>query len=311
MPYSQDISRETPGAFLFLVDQSMSMNKPFGTDEAGKPVRRAVVVADALNSTVEELVNRCMRDEGVRDYFDIGIIGYGKTNRPTFCWEGGLAGRGMVPISEVASHARLEQMEVESMVRDQVMTETVTVSRWLSPAAYDSTPMKAAFTLARTTLEEWIYRHPTSFPPIIINITDGMANDVDSEEELLITARRLTGLKTSDGNVLLINCHISGVENQSVVFPWSPMQLPKDPYARLLFEMSSEMSGRHKAIICEIFDRDLNATPTIRGMAYNADAVALVRLLDIGTRQAITFPTEPREYAPNDASPAFPDDRYS
>ena len=31
-------------------------------------------------------------------------------------------------------------------------------------------------------------------------------------------------------------------------------------------------------------------TPTIRGMAFNADAVSLVKLLDIGTSQAFTFP---------------------
>ncbi|MEO5373152.1 MAG: hypothetical protein H7840_02605 [Alphaproteobacteria bacterium] len=306
MAYSQDISRDTPGAFLFLIDQSMSMNKPFGTDEAGRPLRRASVVADALNNTLEELVNRCMRDDGVRDYFEIGIIGYGRTNRPTFCWEGGLAGRGMVPISEVAAHARQEQMEVETVIRDQVVKETITISRWLSPAAYDSTPMKAAFLLARTTLEEWIYKHPASFPPIVINITDGMANDVDSDEELLSTARRLTSLKTSDGNVLLVNCHISGESDQVVVFPWSPMQLPRDRYARLLFEMSSEMSDRHRAIICEIFDRDLNTTPTVRGVAFNADAVALIKLLDIGTRQAIAFPMDQRGMAMDGASSAPP-----
>ena len=116
-----------------------------------------------------------------------------------------------------------------------------------------------------------------------------MANDVSSEEELLATAQRMTALKTSDGNTLLINCHISGGNEAPVLFPWNPMQLPRDPYAKLLFDMSSELSQRHRAIICEIFERDLESTPTIRGMAFNADAVALVKLLDIGTRQAFTF----------------------
>jgi len=62
--YTQEISRDRPGVFLFLIDQSRSMKKPFGTDEQGKPISRATVVADALNSTLEELVNRCMRDGG-------------------------------------------------------------------------------------------------------------------------------------------------------------------------------------------------------------------------------------------------------
>ena len=80
-------------------------------------------------------------------------------------------------------------------------------------------------------------------------------------------------------------------EGNPVIFPWSPRELPDDPYAKLLFEMSSEMPDRYRAIICEIFDRDLGTTPVIRGMAFNADAMAMVKLLDIGTRQAFVFPS--------------------
>ncbi len=290
MTYSQEICRDFPGAFLFLVDQSRSMNKPFGTGPDGKPVNRAHVVAQALNETLEELVNRCMRDEGVSDYFEIGVIGYGKTNRPAFCWEDGLAGQAMVPISEVAKHARVEKRKVETMVRDKKVKETITVSKWLTPMAVESTPMNGAFLMARAALEQWIFRHPKSFPPMIINISDGMANDVSSDEELLVTARQLTNLQTTDGNVLMINCHITGEGDKPVIFPWSPMELPDDPYARLLFQMSSEMPGRYRSIICEIFERDLDTTPAIRGMAFNADAMAMVKLLDIGTRQAFVFP---------------------
>ena len=292
MAYSTEISRDRPGAFLFLIDQSRSMNKQFGLGHDGSPASRAAVVAEALNVTVGELVNRCMRDEGVRDYFDVGIIGYGRTNRPAFCWEDGLTGRSMVSVSEVAENARIERIEIETEVRDQLVTETAVVSKWVTPVAAESTPMNAALILARGTLEEWIYRHPTSFPPVVINISDGMANDVDSDQELLVTAQRLTSLKTMDGNVLMINCHISGEKTKPIVFPWSAMQLPDDPYARLLFEMSSEMSPRHRAIVCELFERDPEATPTMRGMAFNADAVALVKLLDIGTRQAVTEPMD-------------------
>jgi len=289
MAYSQEISRDRRGAFIFLVDQSRSMNKPFGTDVSGREVSRAEIVADALNSTLEELVNRCMRDEGVRDYFDIAIIGYGRTNRAEFCWRGALAGRALVPISEVADHAEMVEREITVMVRGQPMVERVVTHRWIEPVAVESTPMNGALRLAQATLEEWIYKNPLSFPPVVINITDGMANDVNSEDELLATAQRLTRLKTGDGNILLINCHIAGGELAPVVFPWNAMELPPDRYARLLFEMSSELSDRHRAIICEIFDREFDTTPSMRGMAYNADAVALVKLLDIGTRQALVF----------------------
>jgi hypothetical protein len=287
--YSQEISRDQRGAFIFLVDQSKSMNTTFGVDDNGQTISRAQVVADALNRTLDELINRCMRDEGVRDYFDIGVIGYGRTNRAEFCWLGALAGRSLVPISEVAENADTIEEETTIMVRGQPVVERVAVSRWVAPVAVESTPMNGALRLAQSILEPWISANPGSFPPAVINITDGMANDVDSDEELLATARRLTGLKTNDGHVLLMNCHISGGDDAPVVFPSSAGQLPDDTYARLLFEMSSELSGRHRAIICELFERDLKTTPTLRGMAFNADAVALVKLLDIGTRPAIVF----------------------
>ena len=263
------------------------MNKVFGTDDAGGAISRAQAVAETLNRTLDELVNRCMRDEGVRDYFDVAIIGYGRTNRPEFCWRGALAGRTLVPISEVAEHADITEEEIITVVRGQPMTERVVVSRWVEPVAVGSTPMNAALRLAQSLLEQWVATNPSSFPPVVINITDGMANDVDSERDLLATARRLTELATADGNLLLINCHISGADAVPVVFPSSMAQLSDDPYARLLFEMSSELSPRHRAIICEIFERDPETTPVVRGMAFNADAVALVKLLDIGTRPAI------------------------
>lgn len=291
MAYSQEISRDCRGVFIFLIDQSRSMNKVFVQDSDGKEISRAQVVADAVNRTVEELVNRCMRDEGVRDYFDIAVIGYGRTNRPEFCWQGGLAGRRLVPISEVAEKAELVESQIVTMIRGKAVTERVTVSTWIKPVAEDSTPMNGALRLAHVTLHDWIGKNPNSYPPVIINITDGMANDVDTDAELLETARGLTALHTTDGNVLLINCHIADGSEGSVVFPETASELPGDPYARLLFDMSSELTPRHRAVICELFDRDLG-TASMRGVAYNADAIALVKLLDIGTRPAILAPQE-------------------
>lgn len=46
-----------------------------------------------------------------------------------------------------------------------------------------------------------------------------------------------------------------------------------------------------------LFERDPDKTQTIRGMAFNADAVSLAKLLDIGRRQAFTFPETKKEAA--------------
>src|SRR2546427_6684066 len=74
MSYQAQISRISPTAFLFVVDQSGSM-----ADKMSSGRSKAEFVADALNRTLVNLVTRCSKSEGVRDYFDVGVIGYSGT----------------------------------------------------------------------------------------------------------------------------------------------------------------------------------------------------------------------------------------
>src|SRR5262249_10341779 len=74
MPYTAEISRLNPTLFVFLVDRSTSMAKPFG----GQPGKsKAEGVADAINRLLQNLVLKCARADGVRDYFHVAVIGYG------------------------------------------------------------------------------------------------------------------------------------------------------------------------------------------------------------------------------------------
>lgn len=82
--------------FLFLIDQSGSMSDPFG-GQSGK--RKADGVADAINRLLRDLVIKCSKSEGVGDYFQVGVIGYGSQVAPAL--GGTLAGRALVPVSEI------------------------------------------------------------------------------------------------------------------------------------------------------------------------------------------------------------------
>src|SRR5580704_9054180 len=95
MPYSAEISRSNPSCFLFLIDQSGSMSDPIG----GAAKKKADVVADAINRLLQTLVLRCAKSEGIRDYFYVGVIGYGARVAPAL--GGQLSGRPLVPISDV------------------------------------------------------------------------------------------------------------------------------------------------------------------------------------------------------------------
>lgn len=70
--YTAEISRTSPSAFLFIIDQSGSMDERMETEQT-----KAQFVADVLNKTLYQLVIRCTRADGVRNYFDMGVIAYG------------------------------------------------------------------------------------------------------------------------------------------------------------------------------------------------------------------------------------------
>ena len=74
MAYQAEISRSNPTCFLFLVDQSGSMAEPFASS-VGRS--KADELATILNRLLASLVIRCSKDEGVRDYFEVGVLGYG------------------------------------------------------------------------------------------------------------------------------------------------------------------------------------------------------------------------------------------
>src|SRR5438445_87768 len=70
MPYSADISRTNPTCFLFLIDQSSSMAKPFG----GSTRQKAEGVADAINRLLQALVFRCTKGMDVLDRYHAAMI---------------------------------------------------------------------------------------------------------------------------------------------------------------------------------------------------------------------------------------------
>jgi hypothetical protein len=275
MPYTAEINRAKPTAFCFLIDQSGSMDDPYGLD-SGK--RKCDAVADAVNRLIATLVLRCAKGEDVRDYFQLAVIGYGGAVRSGF--GGSLAGRQFVPISEVAdnplrveSRARKEDDGVGGLIERQIRFPV-----WFEPQANGNTPMVAAVEEAHQIVKAWTELYPLSYPPSIINISDGEPTDGSPRP----AADKLKGLGTNDGKVLFYNIHISGINKRPIEFPDSQLGLP-DEFAQMLFEMSSVLPPKLQN---EARREGFQATENARGFAFNADLRSLVQFLDIGTRTA-------------------------
>ncbi|OWK46847.1 hypothetical protein [Fimbriiglobus ruber] len=278
MPYAAEISRTNPACFILLIDQSGSMDDPF----AGEPdTKKSVVVADGVNKMLQNLVLRSAKADGVRDYFHVAVIGYGKMTHA------GLGGRlptdALVPISRLAdSPLRIEtRTKTVSDGAGGLLEKSVKVPVWFDPVANGRTPMCEALSAAWLTAREFIERYPTAYPPIVLNLTDGRPSDGNPQD----TAKNLRRLATADGNVLLFNLLLS-TEPKPPMYFISDGSLLVDLYSKLLFVMSSQLPPRMlQGARAEGFDVEEGA----RGVVFNADPAAVVRFLDIGTRVASVY----------------------
>lgn len=267
MTYSSEISRKNPGLFIFLIDQSRSMSHKIG----GSTRSKAVEAADAINRQLNELINRCTKSEGIRDYFEVGIIGYGSARGTAISL---LADSTLVPISELES--RILKMEKRMQtIEDQEVEYELPI--WFEPIAASDTPMVRAFNLAESWAKDWAAEHPDSFPPVLINISDGEATDGDPKE----VADKIFEISTSDGKAMVWNCHLSRNDMQPVSFPSDTSKLPEDKYAHTMFDMSSELPDNMLAIAREEYTI---VDDGARGYVFNAQLEDLIKLLDIGTR---------------------------
>lgn len=282
MAYSAEISRTSPTAILFLLDQSASMQEPFGgAEQRGDAApSKARVLADVVNRLLQNLVLRCAKEDGVRDYFYVGVIGYGERVQPLIRPADAYRIAGdLVPLSHLAERPlRLEErLKKVPDGNGGFVERRVKFPVWFDPHAKNGTPMCQALDLAASMVRAWIDLHPRSFPPIVINITDGEATDGDP----LRYAQQLRSFATDDGEVLLFNVHLSSSEESAVELPSGVDELPRDEYAVLLFQMSSLLPFTMRAAAEQ---EGYRVTMDTRGFVFNADPVALVRFLEIGTR---------------------------
>jgi uncharacterized protein YegL len=278
MSYSAEISRANPTCFVFLVDHSTSMVDPvMGTP--GNP-RKAEFVADALNKVIQSLIVSASKDMDIRRYYQIGVLGYGSVVQTILT--GSLAGQELVWVDDLYQNPlRIdERLKKEPDGVGGYIEVKTKFPVWVTPVASGSTPMCAALEKAYEILNIWTQEHPFSYPPTVINLTDGESNDGDVRKP----AEALKGLATADGNVVLLTVHASSNQfSQQVFFPSSEEILP-DRASKVMFEMSSELTPRMRETAQELLH--VNLEEGAKGIVYNADIAGIVQALEIGTRPA-------------------------
>lgn len=279
--YTAQITRNTPTAFIFLIDQSVSMRQY--TTLYGEEMPMAEAVARIVNHQLNELVLRCIKGSETRDYYDIAIIGYGENAYSG--WKGELEGRDFVKPSELKEHPYKKiTTKKETRTRKGVKVVEVEEVQWIEAEATKSwTYVHHAFEKAKGLLDEWMEKHHEKdcYPPTIINITDGEFNGA-TKEYVLQQANELKSMFTNDGNVILFNIHISANKAVCVSCPASKDEVSFSSLATTMYEMSSLLPMRYSDRIADLRG---DGTPNNRytAMSINADMSTLIQLMDIGT----------------------------
>lgn len=279
-PYTAQITRKTPTAFIFLVDQSVSMQRE--TLFGGTHMTLAEAVAQIVNNQIQELVYRCIKSNEVRHYFDIAVVGYGE--RVVSGWQGTLAGRDFVSPEELQNNPfKRIIVKEETRTRKGVTTKEVERVHWVEPVCNQSwTRLHLAFDHVKALLEEWLMDHAGQecYPPTVIHITDGEFNGT-SRDALVQQANEIKSMFTPDGNVLLWNIHIIPTHDQVKAFlPTSKAEV-YNSYSALLYDLSSLLPTRYNADIAKLKQTD--GTTRHVAMAENTDLTTMVQLMDIGT----------------------------
>jgi hypothetical protein len=238
---------------------------------------KAQFLSDALNRVLAVLIGRSSKSEGVRNYFEIGVIGYGGNGignalPPPF------ASKLFNPIADFEKNlVGVEDRWKKVPDGAGGITElSVKFPIWFTPQASGGTPMCDAIRLAAQEIAKWCDEHQNSYPPTILHVTDGESTDGEPES----LANQLMQISTNDGKVLLFNLHVSTNNIAPVKFPSSESQL-SDKYAKLLFRMSSSLPS---GVAAAAREKGYAISLESRGCFFNANPIDIVDFFDIGTR---------------------------
>ena len=269
MNYEKQMSSAEPGLILIMVDQSYSMTDTY--IKQPQPKNKAEFASMAVNRVINEIIIANTDGLNIKNRCFMAVIGYGQTVEVLQADE----------LNEIVNKT-LRTEKMKKSVSDGaggIIEVDFEMPIWVDSKAANGTPMHEAFANARAVISEWIKNNPNNAAPIVVNISDGEPNDSKATE---LEAKQLMDLKTSDGNVLLFNAHISEKSLGQVIIPNSSSQL-SEANAQFLFGISSEIpDSMYGAATASGFQPQSGS----RGMVFNADAETLVRLLNFGSSGA-------------------------
>ncbi len=285
MTHNSTITRNTPSAFMFLLDISGSMSETINFD--GETMSKNDALNKIVNSSLQEIIFRCKHFNQYYNYFDIAVLGYqnGEVNN---LLEQHTQNEGFSTINEIVS------CEIDTKVYDYLRKKPNgekfisqrTINQYINTEPYGTTPMYKALDRAYYLLQRWVLDHKgkNCFPPIVINITDGEANDATPSEMKQIS-QKLMRLSTENGNILLFNIHLTNQDDEKeIVFPTDKEELPDIRNTKLLYDMSSTLPESFQEQLQNLYpNTHYDKLNMPKAMCYNTSLSSLIKILEIGS----------------------------
>lgn len=280
--YQRSITHNNRALFIFAIDCSTSMREMTRLNTI--ILSKAKAAALICNYFIDELLERARRNGVIRNYYDIAVIGYSGDDSFSMLT---CADSELVSIERLAGHCPpLNTIHLEQQLPTGHTTSVpFMLHEWITPMHENSTPMYAAMTHIYDLVKQWCKEpdNRESFPPIVINISDGDCSDSEDSFLLDITDK-IKATATEDGNTLIINIHLASVRSNtpSIVFPGEKSFKSNDHNCMLLYEMSSTIPQELETTIAALFNK--NEKGPYRGVAYNSIACDILSIMNIGTR---------------------------
>ena len=290
--YRQRIDSNKPALILFLIDRSGSMYEDWGSSTFSESLSEGAAVA--INEVIYDMaLNGCVTQDGIKDRVHIGVYGYGD-GRVEWAIDSLSEGKGWAAAEDwVTGFGRKVDVPVSEDAGRIISKE---VPFWVEPVSDGSTPMCAALRKASEVVQSHIQHHPDSYPPIVINITDGLPTDtgvpiydVDNYspdwDVVRDAASAVTSITCDDGNVLLLNIHLTcAVDGDQLVFP---DQAPPgcDETVENMVLISSVLPAN---MVLKGKELGLPIRENAHALILDADRVMLTKFLDIGTTQVVS-----------------------
>jgi hypothetical protein len=277
-PFVQRVNTARPAYFVLLLDHSNSMNRRV---TAGA-VRARDAVADVVNDLLYRLFQESRKPDGYRHYFDVSVLGYGLGTEGDAVVSRLPEGRERMAINEFkGAWLRISEVErLQQLPGGGTTKVTVRQPVWVeSVPGRGNTVTATAFRHASTLVESWIAEHPESFPPVVLNVSDGGWTG----EDPMNVVRALQEQATELGPTLVFNCQLTEVQStdtrRQLLFP---SRIP-DGYDRRTKELFMLSSPLPDSMLKEARDRGVDVSEGARGLVYNAPVSRVVDFLQIGT----------------------------